>query len=212
MNQIKVEKFYNLFANEYAKLFFNELDQKPFDRDFLKRFAGLIEPNGKVCDIGCGPGEVARYLKDQGIDVFGVDLSDEMIQEAKKLNPDISFQRGNMMALHLKDNELSGISAAYAIVNLTQSEIIAAIKEFNRVLNVNGFLLVSFHIGNNDVLPVEKGDGDDQVSIDYVFHDFDEILKLIKEVGFDIVEAIIRYPYENVEYPSKRGYIIAKKV
>jgi 2-polyprenyl-3-methyl-5-hydroxy-6-metoxy-1,4-benzoquinol methylase len=46
---------------------------------------------GTVCDIGCGPGRVARYLHDIGANVFGVDISPRMLDEARRLNPGIRF-------------------------------------------------------------------------------------------------------------------------
>ncbi|HET6218015.1 MAG TPA: class I SAM-dependent methyltransferase, partial [Acidobacteriaceae bacterium] len=51
--------------------------------------------------MGCGPGHVARYLRNAGVTVFGLDLSTGMLEQARQLNPDISFREGNMLALEL---------------------------------------------------------------------------------------------------------------
>ena len=35
--------------------------------------------------MGCGPGHVARYLRDAGANVFGLDLSPGMLEQARQL-------------------------------------------------------------------------------------------------------------------------------
>src|SRR6185295_6563231 len=92
---------YDRVAKEYVERIFNELDDKPLDRSLLDRFAERVKDKGPACDLGCGPGHVARYLKDNDIEIFGVDLSDGMVQQARTMNPNIEFRQGDMMALDL---------------------------------------------------------------------------------------------------------------
>ena len=88
-----VRESYDQVAGEYARRLFDELRHKPLDRELLRRFAQRVKDRGEVCDMGCGPGQVARYLKDAGVqEVFGVDLSPRMLEQARKLNPDIGFR------------------------------------------------------------------------------------------------------------------------
>src|SRR5690348_8516754 len=94
-----VRENYDRLADEYANHLYDELAKKPFDRELLDRFAGDVKELGDACDLGCGPGQIARYLRDAGTTVFGVDLSPRMIEEARKRNPDISFMEGDMMSL-----------------------------------------------------------------------------------------------------------------
>jgi trans-aconitate methyltransferase len=49
--------------------------------------------------MGCGPGQVARYLRDAGATIFGLDLSPRMLEQARQFNPDIAFREGNMLSL-----------------------------------------------------------------------------------------------------------------
>ena len=53
-----------------------------------------------ACDMGCGPGHVARYLHERGVPVCGVDLSPELVKLARRLTPDIPFEQGDMRAIH----------------------------------------------------------------------------------------------------------------
>jgi ubiquinone/menaquinone biosynthesis C-methylase UbiE len=86
-----------------------------------------------VCDMGCGPGQVARYLHEAGAPVFGLDLSPQMLEQARQLNPGISFREGNMLALDLQDRTLAGIAAFYAIVNIPKDSLPLVFREMERV-------------------------------------------------------------------------------
>src|SRR5436309_14505290 len=92
----QVRSDFDRIAAEYARRLFHELENKPKDRELLLRFAAAVGNRGKVCDMGCGPGQVARFLRDAGVQVFGVDLSPEMLAQARRLNPDLEFCEGNI--------------------------------------------------------------------------------------------------------------------
>jgi trans-aconitate methyltransferase len=93
-----IRESYDQIADEYARRIYHELQGKPFDRELLSRFAGEVSGQGEVCDMGCGPGHVARYLQSVGASVFGLDISSAMVEQARRLNPGIRFQVGDMLA------------------------------------------------------------------------------------------------------------------
>src|ERR1700691_1432737 len=142
-----IRESYDRIAEEYAHRISDELQHKPLDRELLDRFARHTRGRGEVCDMGCGPGHVARYLWDAGATVFGLDLSPGMLVQARKLNPGILFREGNMMALDLHDETLAGIAAFYAIVNIPQESLPSVFREMARILQPGGLLLLGFHRG-----------------------------------------------------------------
>src|SRR5947209_6208129 len=58
----EVQSSYDRIAGEYVERIYEELQHKPLDRMLLDRFAARVRKTGTACDIGCGPGHVARYL------------------------------------------------------------------------------------------------------------------------------------------------------
>ena len=104
---------YDQVAAEYAERFKDEMDDKPFDRECLHRLTREVGALGPICDLGCGPGQIARYLHRQGVDTLGVDLSPRMIAEAQRLNPDIPFHQGDILSLPDADESWGGIAAFY---------------------------------------------------------------------------------------------------
>ncbi|HKS42357.1 MAG TPA: class I SAM-dependent methyltransferase [Blastocatellia bacterium] len=204
---LELEDSYNRVAKEYVERIFNELEHKPLDRQLLDRFANSV--TGRACDLGCGPGHIARYLRERGVDVCGIDLSPEMVEQARLLNPGTRFEQGNMLSLDVADEALGGIAAFYSIIHIPRAEVVAALSEMKRVLRPEGLLLLSFHIGD-EVLHVEDLWGE-KVSLDFIFFRPDEMKGYLKSAGFRVEETIERPPYETVEYQSHRAYIFARK-
>ena len=204
-----IRESYDRLAEEYARRIADELQHKPLDRELLDRFAQQTKGRGEVCDMGCGPGHVARYLRDAGASVFGLDLSPGMLEQARKLNPDIPFREGNMLALDIPDGALAGIAAFYAIVNIPRRSLPLVFREFRRVLQPGGLLLLAFHTGN-EVLHEDELWGQ-KISMDFLLLQPSEIRVDLEVAGFTIEEVVEREPYPDVEYPSRRAYIFARK-
>jgi SAM-dependent methyltransferase len=205
-----IREGYDRVADEYARHLFEELQGKPLDRELLTRFASEMSGRGSVCDLGCGPGHVARYLRDAGAQVSGMDLSPRMVEMARRLSPEIRFDEGNMLQLSLDSETLSGITAFYAIVNLEFALLPRVFREMHRVLVPGGLLLLAFHTGD-EVNSVEEMWGQ-QVSLDFFFFQPATIQASLEEAGFVIEEVIEREPYApEVEHQSRRAYIFARK-
>jgi ubiquinone/menaquinone biosynthesis C-methylase UbiE len=200
---------YDRLAKDYADKLYKELQNKPLDRELLERFAGLVKDQGTVCDMGCGPGQIARYLKEQGAKVFGLDLSAGMVAQARSLNPDIHFCEGNMLALDLQDASLAGITAFYAIVNIPPDSLPQVFREMYRVLQPEGLLLLSFHIGDEVMRPEELWGR--PVSMEFYHLRPERICRSLMDAGFTIVETVERDPYTEFEYQSRRAYVFARK-
>ena len=208
-NSDEIPADYDPIADEYAHTYFNELDHKPLDRQLLDKFAGLVEGLGPVCDLGCGPGQIAHYLNDRGIPAFGLDLSGKMVEKARQLSPDIDFIQGDMTALEAEDDSWGGIAAYYSIIHIPPEQIMGTVRELHRVLVPGGWLLLSFHIGDETIL-FDEWYGK-TVNITSTYFPVERMQGYLNEAGLHVFETIERDPYEGVEYQSRRAYIFAQK-
>ena len=200
---------YDLVADEYVRRISGELQHKPLDRQLLDRFAARVRDFGPVCDMGCGPGHVTRYLQDHGVEVCGVDLSPAMVERARRLTPGVEFRQGDMMTLDISDGAWAGIVAFYSIIHTPRSDMAQALGELSRVLRPGGILLLAFHIGDGSI-HLDEWWGQ-KVCVDFFFFRSDEMATDLREAGFDIEEIIEREPYPNVEHQSRRAYIFARR-
>lgn len=73
--------------------------------DFVSKYGqsalDLLNPkvNEHILDLGCGTGDISQQLYNMGVDVVGVDYSDNMIRQAKAKYPDVHFQVQDILAL-----------------------------------------------------------------------------------------------------------------
>jgi SAM-dependent methyltransferase len=202
-----VRESYDSAAEAYAEHLATELTQKPLDRHLLNRFAEEVRGRGLVADLGCGPGHVTRYLQEQGVTTLGIDLSEQMIKVARRLNPGIDFRIGDMTRVDLPDAALAGVIAFYSIVHFAPSELGAVMLELRRVLAVGGSALMAFHIGD-EVVHVEDLFGA-PVDLDFRFHAPEDVMDALRCAKLQVREHVEREPYEGVEYPSRRCYLLA---
>ena len=114
---------YDTVADEYVRRIFDELKDKPLDRQLLDRFAAGVRNVGPACDLGCGPGHVARYLHEQGVQVCGIDLSPVMVEQARRLTPAVEFRQGDLSALDVADGAWAGVAAFYSLIHIPNSDL-----------------------------------------------------------------------------------------
>jgi len=186
----------------------DELATKPLDRLLLELVADEVNDLGAIADIGCGPGHVARYLRDLGKSAVGVDLSPRMIDVARAAHPAIEFHVGDMHDLHFPDQSWGGIVALYSIIHVSPSELTNVFAEFHRALRPGGTVLVSFHVGD-EVRHVEEMLGR-PVDLDFHFYERALVEACLEHAGLVLTAYIERRPYET-EVATTRGYLLARR-
>jgi SAM-dependent methyltransferase len=204
----RLRESYDRLAAEYTRHVADELAGKPFDRELLDRFAALTRGNGPVLDLGCGPGHVAAYLHARGVAVTGIDLSGQMIAEARRLNPEIPFRQGSMTRLSER-SALAGIVAFYSIIHVERAVQPAMFASWRDALKPEGWLLVSFHVGTEVRRPDELWGV--PIEIDFLFFTPEEVERRLTEAGFAIVERHDRDAYPGVEADTRRCYLLAQR-
>ena len=216
-HQSRVRRSYDAVTDAYVERVHDELSHKPLDRGLLTAFAEQLQhdfgPGASVCDAGCGPGHVGAFLAGLGLAVTGIDLSPAMVERARALHPDLTFEVGTMTALEAGDGRWQGLIAFYSIIHLTSdTEIRAALREFHRTLVDKGILLIAVHLGEEGDATVHAdemlGVG---VDMDFRYFDADWLVGEITEAGFKLVVRLVRAPYPDVEVQTTRAYLVARR-
>ena len=118
-----------------------EVDQFPEER-----------PRGKILDLGCGTGYTTVFLEKRypAMEITGVDLSQRMLREARKLCRRSRFLHGEMAAIlrEMPEMEYDWIISAWAMGYSCSTRVI---RECGRVLKPEGKLL--FVVNLRDTLP-----------------------------------------------------------
>ncbi|MGY2873141.1 SAM-dependent methyltransferase [Marmoricola sp. URHA0025 HA25] len=183
---------YDTDASGYADKVRGLLDGMPYLRASLNVFAELVGDAGPVADVGCGPGYVTGYLRDSGVDVFGIDLSPEMIAIARHDYPDLRFEVGTMTDLDLPDDSVAGIVAFWSVIHVPDHAVPGVFEEFRRVLRPQGVVLVGFHVGD-ETRHTSEGYTGRPISVDGHHRRPSTIMGWLREAGFTIeAEQVIR--------------------
>ena len=129
---------------KYAKIY-HEMYQSIFDyKEDFKLFHKILEKLKckKILELGCGSGNLAPYFTKAGYDYTGLDIAEEMLDIAKRLNPNTSFVCGDMRNLNLKESYeaiiITGRSFCYMTTN---DDVMRALSSINQALAENGWLI-----------------------------------------------------------------------
>jgi glycine/sarcosine N-methyltransferase len=136
-------KFYSSISKYYPEIF----PYNPLQLQFVTGIAGNLAGQ-QILDIGCATGELAFQLAKAGAEVTGIDLNEDLLQQAKagKVHPKLSFQKGNM--LELKNDFQSEtfdtvLCFGNTLVHLTSQKLILdMLHGVNAVLKPGGIFLL----------------------------------------------------------------------
>lgn len=121
--------------------------------DVLCRELGVsIEPSDTAIEIGCGVGRLTRVLSARAERVIALDISEEMLQRARDLNPDcrnVEWLLGDGSALTGVDDGRGDVLVSQVVLQHIPDPAITLsyIREIGRVLRPGGWAVVQ--VSNN---------------------------------------------------------------
>jgi ubiquinone/menaquinone biosynthesis C-methylase UbiE len=193
---------YNKCAPIFAKIFTN---YKSYQKILAKFQNKYLKETSTILDIGCGPGNNTKLLFDlnNNYQITGVDLSDKMINLAKKSAPYCNFLVQDIRQLEFS-NTFDAIIASFCIVHLTNEETIQLLQKINKILNVGGYLYLSFMAG--------KKSGFKTTSFSkklFYFNYFDKnyIIENLKKSSFKILD-IVQEDYKEPNNTLTNEYFV----
>jgi len=92
-------------------------------------------------DVGCGEGRFCRALKAKNIPVVGIDPTNDLIEQAKKLDPTGDYQLGRAESLPFSDASFDLVISYLVLIDIPDFR--AAMREMARVLRPDGTLLIA---------------------------------------------------------------------
>jgi ubiquinone/menaquinone biosynthesis C-methylase UbiE len=131
--------WYDKNASSYAKAIG---DLAPLN--YINKFSKLLSKNGRVLEVGCAGGRDAEIISEKGFKVTGVDLSKNLLKQAKKQAPKANFVQADFLNLPFSNGFFDGIWSSASLLHLeTVEEVERALKEFKRVLKKGGIVFIS---------------------------------------------------------------------
>jgi SAM-dependent methyltransferase len=199
---------YEKHAGEYAELGLEGTQYLAF-RDIpmlIREYAGSV---ASVLDYGCGAGRSTRFLKRLGFDAIGVDVSQEMLEQAR--SKDVSGEYHHIPSGHLpfEDSTFDLVFSSFVFLEVSRIEEIERIlKEMKRVLRKDGIIIFV-------TASTEATEGD-WVSLSYSFPENDKPLRsgdTVKLLIRDIDVVLYDYYWTDDDYTraaERAGLELAK--
>lgn len=160
----------------------------------------LTTQKAKLLEIGCGPGNITKYLLTQrpDFDIFGIDFAPNMIELAKRNNPTANFAVMDCRHIHSLDNKYDGIIVGFCLPYLSPSESNELISNSYKLLNENGLIYLSFVEGNPDKSDFKVGSGG---RVYFQYHNLDDLKTLLIKTKFDQLETFkVKYKTSETEF------------
>lgn len=205
----KTKEAYDKAAQKYYYLFYNELDNKPFDIKIINSYLSYLGLQSIIGDMGCGPcGHIEDYVSKKGYNIIGIDISEKCVEIAQENFPEIKFQVGDMSSLNYKDNYFDGLISYYSIIGTPRKYVTQVLDEYCRVLKKNGILLLVLKEG------IEEGYQKELLGIETEIYmslfTEEETKKYLEASNFEIIKIEKRKPYKD-EIKIDRIFSISKK-
>lgn len=160
----------------------------------------VTKPNAKLLEIGCGPGNITKYLLTQrpDFDILGIDIAPNMIELAKKNNPSANFVVMDSRQINSLDKKYDGIIVGFCLPYLSPIESNELISHSYNLLNDNGLIYLSFVEGNPDKSDFKVGS---EGRIYFQFHKLHNLKNQLIKTKFDYIKYFrVKYKFSETEF------------
>jgi SAM-dependent methyltransferase len=168
-------KTYDIIAQQWAlKHHWNNI----WERD-LEYFHHLL-PEGKLLEIGAGGGRDAKELIKYGYDYIGIDVSDGLLQEARKAVSEATFLHYSIYNLNSFKDYFDGFWTAATLLHIPKGRIDVALQNIHSAMKPQAIGFISMKQGRGEV--IEEVRSHDNQTLKrfmayYELHEFESILK-----------------------------------
>lgn len=153
----------------------------------------LKKISGKILDIGFGYGYLEEIIEKQNIDllVYGIDISNYAVEFAKKSYKG-NFKKSSIYKIPYKNIYFDCVAAIDVLEHLPKNKTDFALSQINRVLKVEGTLVVS--------VPLNESNNDRLANGHLRIYNSDLIKNELIKSSFKIEEEIYLSAFSNMYY------------
>lgn len=106
-------------------------------------FMGLLPHGAVVLDVGCGDGKKMKYLRDHGLEVTGIDISEAFVAIVKREQPEVPVYVADMHDLSEIPGVYDAIFAQASLLHIPKAEVPSVLAELAKKLKRGGYLHIA---------------------------------------------------------------------
>jgi 2-polyprenyl-3-methyl-5-hydroxy-6-metoxy-1,4-benzoquinol methylase len=186
--------------NKVAKVYEDKFMNLVLYNDSYDLFCRLLDKRDPdILEIGCGPGNITRYLVSQRPDfkITAIDVSPNMITLAKINNPTVDCIRMDGRDIQGITGKFDGIVCGFCIPYLSMPDSTRLLTDSYHLLRDKGILYFSTIKGDYQQSGFETGSTGDQCYVYY--YDEKHFNNELREIGFTLVDIL------EVDFPRSDG-------
>ncbi|MBI3234207.1 MAG: class I SAM-dependent methyltransferase [Bacteroidetes bacterium] len=198
--------------NKIASLYQDKFMDLDIYNDSYNHVCRLLKERAKVLDVGCGPGNITKYLLSirPDFEILGIDTSANMIELAKKNNPTAKFSLMDCRQMSELQQKFDGIICGFCLPYLTPVECAKLLYDAISSLKENGVIYLSFVDGHSSKSGFQVGSSGDRIYFHY--HTLQQMKSQLVLNGFDEPEMFkVAYEKLNSEMEEHTIFIARKK-
>ncbi len=173
-------KFYQDGAEQYRENTLH-LDTTPLQKFLFKH----IKEEDKVLELGFGSGREMLALKEKNIQIIGVDMVPEFVQEMKKEIEEVYVSK--LPDIKIEQDNFDVIYSVAVLFHLNKKDRLKLYKNMKRKIKAGGKLLLSYNTEDRREDKIRYFDKLTQ----------EEVQAELKKLGFDMIEESIAPDAQN---------------
>ncbi len=137
--------------NKVAQLYQDKfMDLTLYNESYDLLLAALTKQDASVLELGCGPGNISRYLlsKNPALLIKGIDIAENMIRLAQKNNPLAHFEVMDIRHIDQLTTSFDAIVAGFCIPYCSEQDVRKLMANGRSLLRVGGLFYLSFVEGD----------------------------------------------------------------
>ena len=212
-NKTQLDKYKTTFEtwNKVASLYQEKFMDLDLYNDTYDLLCKQINSDANILEIGCGPGNITRYLlsKFPDLKMEGIDVAPAMIKLAKENNPFADFKVMDCREIDTLTKKYDAIVCGFCMPYLSKEDCEKLIKDSAILLNNGGIIYFSTIEGEYEKSGYEAGSRGDKAYVYY--HTEKHLKKTLKENNLELVE-LMRKEYPKDGEMSVHIIFIGKKI
>lgn len=167
--------------------------------------------NAKVLEVGCGPGNITKYLLSKRPDfkIEGIDSSPNMIKLAEANNPTATFKLMDCRKIDTLITTFDAIVCGFCMPYLSKEESLKFIKDGSALLSSGGILYFSI-IEDDYTKSHYETSSDGKHKMFVYYHEEGYLQECLKQNGFQLIH-LKRKQYARKEGTDTHLIFIARK-
>jgi cyclopropane fatty-acyl-phospholipid synthase-like methyltransferase len=184
--------------NKVAAIYQDKFMGVDLYNDTYDQFCNLVKPDSKILEIGCGPGNITKYLlsKRPDLRIEGIDVAPNMIELARQNNPSAKFKVMDGREIDTLNEKYDAIICGFCIPYLSKEDLTKLVKDCSLLLNETGIFYFSAIEGDHANSGFEAGSSGDKAFVYYYSQEFLE--QELKNANLELLNFFRKeYPKTN---------------